>query len=904
MLVKNLMSEITILSELESRCEHDPDGICFYIATEQPKEGESYETVSFEQVRNRSIRLARALFDQGLTRGRWCAVDMPNCCEFIYLIIASLVNGIPLVLLNNRLTSAEKGTRLREACQAIGIANLRVLTRDSVANAIARDEKCYGGDNFDASHLMRRAHEAYDPSLPGMAVFTSGSFGSPRSVLFTWGNVHGAAMSVNTTVSRPGEGVWQLAMPLHRVAGVQIVYRSLLNGNPFILYRDFFAQLLLDDVIEYGATHVSVWGSMLKGLVSCAQQTESGEKALRSYQCVLLGGSSPAHEALDQAIQMKARVFASFGMTETCGNVAACLVSGGFGGRLFSLPDYQLAVISPNESGYGNLAVKGPGVLSKELNPKAVFTVDGFLLTNVLAKVEDSGVRLFRPEDDSFVSGGEDIDPWEIYDQLLLVPGVTDAYVFADEDAEWGRRPVAVVETSGVSRETNCNLQLLADQVGKSLSERLAPVLRPDRMIVVPEFPRTGVGEVDYSQLRLLYSQRIDVRKVEAWVVRSPLDSPRTLGAVRVKERELLVVRVTDWAGRTGVGESLAYPRVCRAKECLEDGSVFLRDKIAPLLIDHVFVHPSQASVLWRSIGEASVFPYACSALESAIWDLSGKVSGSSLVEMIGGRNLWQNPESNPDIPQGCVPCGATIDYSTEWECLEKVRKAVELGCESVRFRIKPGCDASLVNAIRKEHPRLTLVLDANQSYTENTLKSVFDMEGYNIACIIDPLNPTALPKVGPQGIWERLARLQRDLGASICVERCWNSLEDLFAGLKGHSTIRCASLCVSKMGGIQPALEFYWWARQRGILLLPVSEGASPLTSRIQAAFQTLPGMNVCGDYPLSEKEVIEDACRPALPFESGALRINTEGFEDGIGCDIEENLLDRFAEPAWVLV
>ena len=146
---------------------------------------------------------------------------------------------------------------------------------------------------------------------------------------------------------------------------------------------------------------------------------------------------------------------------------------------------------------------------------------------------------------------------------------------------------------------------------------------------------------------------------------------------------------------------------------------------------------------------------------------------------MIGGRDLWQNPESDPDVPQGGIPCGAAIEYSTEWECIEKVRKAVEIGCESVRIKIKPGCDASLVNAIRKEHPRLNLVLDGNQAYTETSLKSVFDLEGYNISCIIDPLDPSAPPKVGPQGIWERLSRLQRDLGASICVERCWNGLDD-----------------------------------------------------------------------------------------------------------------------------
>ena len=95
--MNNYMHESTILSELEFRCRQNPQGVCFYIATQGQEDEVPYESVTYEQLRNRSVRLARALFDQGLTRGRWCAVDMPNCAEFVYLIVASLISGIPLV---------------------------------------------------------------------------------------------------------------------------------------------------------------------------------------------------------------------------------------------------------------------------------------------------------------------------------------------------------------------------------------------------------------------------------------------------------------------------------------------------------------------------------------------------------------------------------------------------------------------------------------------------------------------------------------------------------------------------------------------------------------------------------------------------------------------------------------
>ena len=47
-----------------------------------------------------------------------------------------------------------------------------------------------------------------------------------------------------------------------------------------------------------------------------------------------------------------------------------------------------------------------------------------------------------------FISGGENIHPEEIERVLLEHPAVTQAMVVGVEDAKWGRRPVAIVEST------------------------------------------------------------------------------------------------------------------------------------------------------------------------------------------------------------------------------------------------------------------------------------------------------------------------------------------------------------------------------------------------------------------------------------------------------------------------
>ncbi|MEG0683372.1 MAG: AMP-binding protein, partial [Raoultibacter sp.] len=298
------------------------------------------------------------------------------------------------------------------------------------------------------AHHAQRLAAQFSPQQRALILFTSGTSGKPKAVALSWENLIGSARASNAVLDLGSPVLWQLALPLYHVGGFQVVVRSLCGATPFVLYRHFDAAQILHEALQVEATHLSVVDKMLQDLLEAAAQDEEARTALAAYRCVLLGGAAPNPHTLERAAVAGARVYASYGMTETSSQIASRLVTRDFAGQLDLLPGYEATIIGPDAEGVGQLAVKGPGVFSGYVNARAAFTADGFFLTGDLARLRKGRLRVAERTQDMFVSGGENVYPAEIQAKLMQVEGVADAYAFGVPDAAWGRRPVAFVERS------------------------------------------------------------------------------------------------------------------------------------------------------------------------------------------------------------------------------------------------------------------------------------------------------------------------------------------------------------------------------------------------------------------------------------------------------------------------
>jgi len=665
-----------------------------------------------------------------------------------------------------------------------------------------------------------------------------------------------------------------------------------MNALPFTLYRGFDAQRVLADAIAYKASNISVVNKMLQDLLA----SDAADR-LRRYRCILLGGETPNPAALEQAIARKLQVYASYGMTETASLIAMDLVEKNYErGTCALLPGYEARIISPNENGVGQLAVKGPGVFGGYHNAQALFTSDGFFLTGDTASMDGRRIKVQERLVDMFISGGENVYPAEIRDKLLRIPAVSDAYVFGAKDAVWGRRPVAMIECAASGNRDTYSKQLFAKEVAKDLDNRLSKIYRPRHICVVDSFPRTGVGKPNREALERRYGQRLEIREVRLYHIKQGFKTPITTARITLQTRESLIVEVVDWAGRSGISECVSFPTDWYLPETLGQDAEILAKYLIPLVLGQVYLHPREVSVCFDECPDALAYPMAKGALEPALWDLYGKTTGLPLWRLINHEATGNGTEFTAEHPAASleIAAGSVIGILPLAKTLEAVREAIREGYSRIKLKIKPGDDLARVRAVRETFPDVTIVLDANQSYTESDLETLKSLDSLAIHCIEEPFDPHRPPKMGPSELFERLARLQNELKMSVCLDESLVGREGFERAL-AVTELRSCVLKISKLGGIKPALDFYRRARVQGVEVWMGGMYETGISKYLHTAFQTLPGINLPGDLSSSSRYFAHDICNPPFEARNGVITLNQDGYQAGLGCTINQEEVNK---------
>jgi fatty-acyl-CoA synthase len=150
----------------------------------------------------------------------------------------------------------------------------------------------------------------------------------------------------------------------------------------------------------------------------------------------------------------------------------------------------------------GELCFRGPHVSAGYWNnPQAtaeVYDSQGWFHTGDMALRDEDGFYFIAGRSkDMFISGGVNVYPAEIENQLLQHPDLRDAAVVGAVDETWGEVGVAFV----VLRE---GAELDAARLAEYLAGRLARYKVPKRFVAVSELPRTPYGKVVKAELAKL----------------------------------------------------------------------------------------------------------------------------------------------------------------------------------------------------------------------------------------------------------------------------------------------------------------------------------------------------------------------------------------------------------------
>jgi O-succinylbenzoic acid--CoA ligase len=321
----------------------------------------------------------------------------------------------------------------------------------------------------------RAPERSLDPGAVATVMFTSGTTAGPKEVPLTLGNWLWNAIGSATALGLDPHERWLCPMPLAHVGGLSIQLRSAVYGTTVVLHERFDTSRVLEALMDEGEriTLVSLVPTMLARLL------DAGLREPPTLRRALLGGGPIAPALLARARAAGVDVAPSFGMTETCSQIAT---------DGFALLGAELSVADD-----GELLVRGPSV------SVAALAADGWLHTGDLAAFDAAGrLQILGRKADTIISGGENVAPAEVEAVLAAHPAVADAAVVGRADEEWGERVVALV----VVRESVGDRAALADELRAHCAVSLAAFKVPKQFELVDSVPRGPTGKLLRRSLR------------------------------------------------------------------------------------------------------------------------------------------------------------------------------------------------------------------------------------------------------------------------------------------------------------------------------------------------------------------------------------------------------------------
>ncbi|WP_255194517.1 AMP-binding protein [Natronobeatus ordinarius] len=502
---------------------------------------------SYGDLERRANRTARLLEEYGVAEGERVALVSRNRAEAFDLFFATGKTGGVLAPLSYRLAPPELAALL-------DLVDPRLLIIESphverVEHAIARADvepavleletadPAGGWPTYadavsaDDSPVEKRPRSLEDPHL---LLHTGGSTGTPKETTITHGSIYWNSFNTITAWGLRPDDVTPMVFPVFHTGGWNVLTLPMFNvGGTLVIDREVEPDRILEQVERRGATVLVAVPAVLRAMAT----HEEWERADLSSLRFVKSGGGPCRDAIVRAWRDRGVDFSQgYGLTE-------------IGPNNFAMPDeYDPAKVASVgkpvlhadarivdddgtelESGeIGELELTGPHAADGYWrNPEATAetfgdgtegdsepdvsadderSAAGWVSTGDLARVDDDGFyHIEGRKKNMFISGGENVYPPEVEDEIADHPAVAEVIVVPVPDEQWGTVGKAVVELAtgweaGASDGDERDVLTLT-ALEAFLDERLARFKIPKYLAFVDEMPESGPSKIDRAAI-------------------------------------------------------------------------------------------------------------------------------------------------------------------------------------------------------------------------------------------------------------------------------------------------------------------------------------------------------------------------------------------------------------------
>jgi len=483
--------------------------------------GEREVRLSWRELDGYLNRWANALASLGVAHGDRVATVLANSLELLATYWACAKLGAVAVPLSPLLTAAGLAALIADASPRVIVGSsdqMAVLDdvrgRANAADAAAwvlvdaaADDEALGYRAFGS--LLAAASDA-DPGARVEAgdlwtlMYTSGTTGLPKGIQHT----HFIRAMYATTLASS----WRMASESVVLHSGAIVFNGAMTtmlpafmlGATFVLHRAFDAGAFIATVERERVTHTMLVPSQIVAVLNARTFDPA---RLTSLEMVLSLGA-PLHQEHKDRLNalLPNRFYELYGLTEGFVTILdrndALRKSGSVG---VPPPFYEMRIVGEDgrdlaAGEVGEIVGRGPitmpGYYNRPDQTKEALR-DGWLYTGDLGRVDDDGfLYLVDRKKDMIDSGGIKVYPKDIEEIAARHPAILEVAVFGIPHDKWGETPVAAV----VLREgSDAGADALRDWINARVA---AKYQRVDRVIVMPEFPRSAAGKTLKRELR------------------------------------------------------------------------------------------------------------------------------------------------------------------------------------------------------------------------------------------------------------------------------------------------------------------------------------------------------------------------------------------------------------------
>jgi acyl-CoA synthetase len=516
-------SDATILDAVTDHAWTRPDAVAHTT-------GAGDETLTWAELAAATEALAADLVRLGVGAGGRAAVWMDDGPVVHVAYLAAERAGVTVVGIGARAGRREVATALARTRPAVVVTDTaRADELAAVLDGLAPDDRPLvavitgpaARPEVTAEARPRRA--ATDPQgatpLGADDVFfvntTSGTTGMPKAVVHTqnrWRYFHTRAVANGALTA---DDVFLAAVPAPFGFGLWTSHVTpLLLGATTVTLPRFSAEAAFAAIERHRATVLCCVSTQFIMMLASAERSRYD---LSSLRVMFTGGEAvPYERARDFEASTGCTILQFYGSNET-GLLSGTTLTDPPEKRLRTAgriaPEMQVRLFEGGrdvtDTGRGQPGCRGPalslGYLDDDAANAELVTPDGWMLMGDVVEVDDEGyLTVVGRTSDFIIRGGKNISAGQVEADVATHPAVAHVAVVAMPDPVFGERACAYVELVPGAELDLVGLAAHLDALGASKE------LRPERLVVVDELPRSSGAKVAKGELRADIRRRLE----------------------------------------------------------------------------------------------------------------------------------------------------------------------------------------------------------------------------------------------------------------------------------------------------------------------------------------------------------------------------------------------------------